>query len=346
MKYNYTLRILFILFIFLFINGCDEDYGNNSIFKQKESHSASIEDEFKIDIFFSKQTGDYYSNGIDFNITEDINMAKKSVYMGMYKLSNKKITQALIDAYNRGVKVEVTTDDKTISTPKYQELIDAGIKVTHDNNPKALMHEKILVVDNEILWCGSANYTVYAFYRNYENLIRIKSSKISSIFSKEFTLLSHRSGEKYIGGNYNYIDVYFSPDSKFENILIDYIQKSKQSVYFLAYSFTSKNIANALIDAKKRGIEIKGVMDEDKSISQESSSVYSHLLKNDIDVKLSPTNNKLHSKVMIIDNSITITGSYNFTSKANSYNNEDSLIIKNENITKIYTKNFNKIYFK
>ena len=337
---------LFIIILILILSGCKSDFSKypKNTTSQIPEQNLTINKNLKIDIFFSKQSGSYYSKGVDFNITQDINDAKKSIYMGIYALTNKKITQALIDAKNRGVKVEVTTDDKSISTSKFQELIDAGIKVTDDKNPKALMHEKFLIIDDNILWSGSANYTVYAFYRNYENFVRIKSSKVSSIFTKEFNLLKNHNNQLFIGGKYKNIEIFFSPDSRFEDILINKIKIAKKRVYFLAYTFTSKKIANALIEANKRGVEVKGVVDEDESLNQESSK-YNYLLENDINVKVDSNSYKLHSKVVIIDDDITITGSYNFTTQANLYNNEDSLIIKDKNITNFYTKEFNKIYF-
>jgi len=296
-----------------------------------------------LQVFFSKTSGDYYDGGVDNNITDDINSAKESVYMAMYDLTNSMITDALIDAKNRGVDVKVTTDDDKINDEKYQELIDAGIVVTDDEDSYALMHNKFLIVDNKILWSGSGNYTVYSFYRNYENYVRITNADIASGYKKEFDLLNSNDDSLYQGFSVDNVDIYFSPDSNFEDKIIALINSAQKSVYFLAFSFTNEDIANALIDAKNRGVEVKGVFDEGQNDYQEYSK-YDYLLDNGVDVKIDGNSYKLHSKVFIIDDNITITGSYNFTKQADDYNNENSLIIKDSNITAKYQDNFLTIY--
>ncbi|NPA28148.1 MAG: hypothetical protein GXN91_03770, partial [Epsilonproteobacteria bacterium] len=291
--------------------------------------------------YFSKISGAYYDGGVDVEIIKDINNSKESLYVAMYDFTNKNIKQALIDAHNRGVEVKVVTDDTTIDDDVYVELIESGIEVIDDANSSKLMHNKFLVVDNEILWSGSGNYTVYAFYRNYENYVRVKSKEIAAIYKKEFDYLYTHNNSDYDGGEVKNIEIYFSPDSDFEEKIVELIKESNKSIEFLAFAFTNYKIAYALVGAKERGVEVKGVMDESQNEFQ-TYSVYDDLKEEGIDVKLS--DRKLHSKVFIFDDKIVITGSYNFTKSANDENNENSLVIYDSNISKAYIDNFNFIY--
>jgi len=304
---------------------------------------AKAESDVDLKVFFSKTSGSYYDGGVDNIIVDDINSAKESIYMAMYDLTNSIITDALIAAKDRGVEVKVTTDSDTIIEDKYQELIDAGVEVTQDDNSNALMHDKFLIIDKKILWSGSGNYTVYSFYRNYENYVRVNSQDVAKAYYKEFELLKNRDNSSYRSASFDNLNIYFSPDSDFDNKIIELIDGASTSVYFLAFSFTNKDIADALIRAKSRGVDIKGVFDESQN-SYQTYSKYDYLLDNNIDVKLDGNSYKLHSKVMLIDNNITITGSYNFTNKANDYNNENSLVIISSEISAKYHRNFIDIY--
>jgi len=308
-----------------------------------QSTDTILKDEFDIKVFFSKTSGAYYDNGVDINITQDIYSAKNSIYMAMYDFTNRLIVDALIDAKQRGVDVKVTTDDTKIEEDSYQKLIDAGIEVSDDGDFDALMHDKFLVIDDTIVWSGSGNYTVYAFYRNYENYVRIENKDFASAYKKEFMLLKSKDDTLYKGMSSEDIDIYFSPDANFANDIVELISSAKESIYVLAFSFTNKDIADALIEAKKRGVDVKCVFDESQN-EQQVYSQYDYLSSNDIDIKLDGSSYKQHSKVIIIDNAITITGSYNFTKKANYTNHENSLVIKDKDIATIYKNNFDTVY--
>ncbi len=255
-------------------------------------------------------------------------------------MTNDKFRDALIDAYSNGVDVVVMTDDDHKNDEDMISLRDAGILV-YDDEKSALMHNKFLILDETILWSGSSNYTYYGFYRNNENDIRIVDKDIALFYKKEFDeLISHAT--KPLVYNSSEVDIYFSPADHFKDKLISLINSSTSKIYFMIYAFTDQDVADALIDAKNRGVEIKGVFDEDFNYSQYSK--YDYLKTAGVDVKLDGGSFLLHDKVMIFDNKRVVTGSYNFTISANSENAENSLVINNEKIYKLYEEEFNKIY--
>jgi len=293
--------------------------------------------------YFSKISGPYYKGGVDTLIIKDIKRAKRSVSMAMYYLTNKKITQALIDAHRRGLSVEVVTDDKKKNSSKYKQLLRAGITVHNDRNSKALMHNKILILDKKIVWIGSANYTVYSFYRNLDNFLKIEDKDIALYYSKKFKNLYTYSTQKINSYRTKELEIYFSPDTNFENKLISLVKNAKHSLYFLAFAFTNQKLADALVEAKARGVEVKGVFDKSQNKYQKYSQ-YDFMKKHSLNVKLDKNKFKLHSKVLIVDEKIVVTGSYNFTKTANSKNAENSIVIYSDAIAKKYVKNFEYIF--
>ncbi len=203
------------------------------------------------------------------------------------------------------------------------------------------MHNKFLIIDNNFIWSGSGNYNYYSFYRNYENFVKINKSLIAKVYSEEFEEL--KSGAKESGIYFGkYIEIYFSPEDNFKQRVIELINKATKSIEFMIYSFSDQDIADALIEAKNRGVDVKGLFDASWSKNQYSKDEY--LQNRDINISYSNSKRLLHDKVMIIDANITITGSYNFTISANSENRENSIILKSNKIAKKYMLEFERIY--
>lgn len=272
---------------------------------------------------------------------EDISNATQSIKVAIYHLTSDNIRDALIDAYNSGVDVKVFTDDGSENDTDIIALKNAGIPVRDDNNSNSLMHNKFMIIDGKILWSGSTNYTYSAFYRNNENAVRIENENIASFYSQQFDEL-YNDDIKSGSLNSSKLEIYFSPEDNFRQRMIALINSATTSIHFLIYSFTNKEIADALIDAQNRGVEVEGVVDEDWSSNQYSKDEY--LINAGIDLKYDGNPYTLHDKVMIIDDNIVITGSYNFTNSANDRNAENSLVIKDNTIANEYENEFEKIY--
>ncbi len=92
-----------------------------------------------------------------------------------------------------------------------------------------------------------------------------------------------------------------------------------------AYSFTSKPIAKSLIEAKKRGVDVKVIFDESQTSSKRS--VINELFEQKIPIWIDFKPAIAHSKIIIIDNQKIITGSFNFSDAAQRKNAENLLII-------------------
>ena len=136
------------------------------------------------------------------------------------------------------------------------------------------------------------------------------------------------------------VQVYFSPRGGAQDALVATIGQAKDSILVQAYSFTSAPIAKALVDATKRGVKIEAILDKSQRSERYTGATF---LKNEgIPVYIDNKHAIAHNKVMIIDGSIVVTGSFNFTKAAEEKNAENLLIIHNKEITRIYMDNFEK----
>ena len=330
---------LFYLLLLLLLTGCGHVIRNNN----STDTSVSQNDGIKINAYFSQTSGNYHDGGgIDALLIDDYNRAKEEILVAIYALTNDRIRDALIAAHQRGVDVEVYTDDGELFSDDMKLLKEAGIPVLSDEDPSALMHDKFSVIDRKIVWSGSCNYTYYAFYRNNENLVKITGSKVAEVYRKEFfELWEHRLVENaYVS---DVLEIYFSPEDDFEQRLLDLIAHAHIEIDFLAFAFTNDTISDALIEKKEEGVIVKGVIDEKQNNYQNKSSDYNKMKENGIDVHLDGNKYTLHDKIMIIDNTV-VTGSYNFTQKANDTNNENSIVVHHKALADRYKTEFQKIF--
>lgn len=295
--------------------------------------------------YFSQTNSNFNDGGgVDDILVKEIKSAKKSLYLAIYGFTNDRIRDALIDAYKNGIDVIIATDDTKITSEDMSVIKNSGIKVISDESSSSLMHHKFLVIDESVVWTGSANYGYYAFYKNNENLVKFTSTKVAKIYLDEFDELLEGVDKEgaYVSEK---LEIYFSPEDDFEQRLLWLIDEASESIDFLAFAFTNDNIATALIEKHKQGVKIRGVFDKKQNDGfLKKYSKYSKLLSNSLDVRLDGNRQTMHNKVFIIDKKTVVTGSYNFTIKANEDNNENSIVVHNKEFASRYTQEFEDIF--
>jgi phosphatidylserine/phosphatidylglycerophosphate/cardiolipin synthase-like enzyme len=137
------------------------------------------------------------------------------------------------------------------------------------------------------------------------------------------------------------IDAYFSPHGGCTEAIVKELTNAKTEILAQAYSFTSKPIAKALVDAKKRGIKIEVILDKSQRSQKYSSADF--IAHAGIPTYIDSAHAIAHNKIMLIDRSTVITGSFNFTKAAEKNNAENLLIIKGNNpLEGRYIQNFNE----
>lgn len=141
--------------------------------------------------------------------------------------------------------------------------------------------------------------------------------------------------------------IIYSQEGKPENAIIDILQHAHKYAYFAVYTITRQDIADALIAAKLRGVDVKGISDLNQEISVPSEKyTLKKLAKYNIPVEL-PDKIKglMHIKMLVTDNAYA-SGSFNWTYSA-SENNDDILESgKIESIRLNYLAIFKNMYSK
>ncbi len=134
--------------------------------------------------------------------------------------------------------------------------------------------------------------------------------------------------------------LYFSPDGGSTQAVVKEIDGATMEVLVQAYSFTSAPIAKALLNAKKRAVRVEVILD--KSQKKEKYTSASFLANNRIPTLIDSAHAIAHNKVIVIDKTTVITGSFNFTKAAEERNAENLLIIRSKELANYYIDNWLK----
>ena len=295
----------------------------------------------------SQQTG-----GIDGPLAEAIDAAKLSVDVAVYSLSLNSVRDALLNAHDRGVRVRMVMESDNLDRSDPQKLIEAGIPILGDRR-EGLMHNKFVVIDNSEVWTGSTNFTDSGAYADNNNMIRIRSVKLAENFTKEFEemFIDDKFGDNTVSETPNPrvtidgtpIDTYFSPDDGVQVNVVELVENAQESIYFMAFSFTSDEVGDAIRARAEDGVTVAGVMDAEQ-VNSNAGTEFDPFSQADLDVYRDGNPGQMHHKVIIIDESIVIFGSYNFTNSAETRNDENLLVIYNEDIAAQFIAEFKRVY--
>jgi len=145
------------------------------------------------------------------------------------------------------------------------------------------------------------------------------------------------------------IDVAFSPAGGVTGMITNEIANAKRSIQMQAYSYTSQEITQALISAKKRGVDVRIIIDKsnvtgedkDNPRGQKEMQLLDSLVNIGIPMNVDYDFQIAHSKIIIVDGIDVITGSFNFTYSAEHNNAENCLILHgNQQLADEYVKNW------
>jgi phosphatidylserine/phosphatidylglycerophosphate/cardiolipin synthase-like enzyme len=154
-----------------------------------------------IQVFFSPK------GGCTEAVVKELAAAKASLRVQAYSFTSVPIAKALVDAHKRGVKVEVILD-KSQRTEKYSSadfVLHAGIPIKIDAQ-HAIAHNKIMIVDGQVVITGSFNFTMAAESHNAENLLVIRSPELAAKYADNWKAHAAHS-EVYEGKEKGYSEI-------------------------------------------------------------------------------------------------------------------------------------------
>ena len=135
-------------------------------------------------------------------------------------------------------------------------------------------------------------------------------------------------------------EVYFSPNGGVQDAIVRELDASRSTVRMLAFHFTNKTIARALVRARDRGVDVQVVVDDSNLTDGKSAAPF--LLEKGVDVRVDSDHHTAHNKVILIDGRKVLTGSYNYNRNAEEKNSENMVILTSPELAAQYGENWDK----
>lgn len=302
-------------------------------------------------------------------IVSAIEGSRKSIEVAIYGLSLSNVTQALLNAKKRGLSVRMVVNARHMyprRSEQIQFLLDNGIEMRtlKGFSSYGIMHSKFGIFDSALVGTGSFNWTHTANTRNYENANFIRYPKMVNGYQQYWDWMWSYSqpvddvsflaqaqpvppGDPNPSVRFNgtTFPLYsFSPRGGTKNWIMKAIAFSRKSIRVAVFSFFAKDMADALLEAKGRGVDVRILVDRSQG---KSSPLTEYIINNGLDLRWSPGpsgKGMMHHKFAVFDGKLLENGSQNWSSNGEYNNFENVFYTTNTGYVKAYINEFERIY--
>ncbi len=361
------------------VNGSDTAKSAVSSFATISNSTGNMKVYFNtpVDVSYSKgEDAVYLHDAIDDTLIKYINRAKYTIDMAIYNLNNNgisDISQALINAANRGVQVRVIGDG---TTANIGFGAFSGTNVHYLKRPTSIngiMHNKFVIFDAQstdpddpIVWTGSTNFTEEQIDLDANNVIIVQDQSLAKTYQIEFEEMWGSTGAQPDASNAKFgpekknntphefvinderVECYFSPSDGVNDQLVKHINTTNYDLSIATMLLTRNEIAAAIDTANIDGAKVNMLTNKSSSNATTvntrlSAALGSHYV-------FYGASGIMHNKYMIVDEGDTQsdpfvwTGSHNWSAAANNDNDENTLVIHDSTIANLYYQNFVDLY--
>jgi phosphatidylserine/phosphatidylglycerophosphate/cardiolipin synthase-like enzyme len=293
-----------------------------------------------------------YVGGIDVPVAALIDGVERTLDIAAFEFNNAVLTDAVLRAKSRGVQVRMVVDGEhglEDEASTVGQFIAAGIPVVGDTRT-AFMHDKFMILDGLTVITGSWNFTVNDTYRNNNNALVLRSRNAALNYQAEFD-------EMFTGGQFGPrsprntpfaaftqdgvpMAFYMGPEDRPMDALAETVSSARESIRFMAFSFTHDALQAAMLTEAENGIDVQGIFE--RTGSQTAAAAMIPMLCAGVQVRQDANPFVLHHKVVIVDEEIVITGSFNFSDNATQSNDENLVIIGDRALAAQYLAEYDR----
>lgn len=361
------------------VSGSDTSFAGNLIVSttSKSPTTGKINVYFSKSVNTTLSTGEVALGNINLSskIIERINNSRRSIDAALYSLSGTvgaNVANALVAAKNRGVKVRVIGEYDTRTTAPWSTLTSNGIPYINDlygaNDGTGLHHNKFFIIDYRggaadsiWVWSGSWNATDPGTNDDRQNVIEIQDVALAGAYTREFEEMwgsntdtpnssisrfgarkLNNTPHKFVIGGVP-VESYFSPSDRTTTYIGKTLGRAQSSINVAMLTFTRKELADSIVVKKNAGKKTRVILDNNTDLGNQ----FSYMQSNGVDILLKGGGSgMLHHKYAIVDaepyggTALVVTGSHNWSSAAETRNDENTLIIKDNRIGNLYIQEF------
>ncbi len=263
-------------------------------------------------------------------LVSQIDAAQEKIYAEVYIFTEKKMWEALVRAHQRGVEVKVLLENNPYQAPSLNDetfdiLQSAGIDVRwSDPLLYSLNHSKLLLIDDRA-YISTGNFSYSLFAHNKDFLLELRQKDILSKLQELF-LLDFEHKLWWVFSENLVVSPYNSREK------LEYLLKSAgESIDFYFPYLQDEWLESILFEAAKNGIHIRGIVDQ--SFYDENPEMIQKY--REWWILLSPLKKqKLHAKMILVDETYMYLGSINFSRYSMDENRELGIILRDMSLIK------------
>ena len=286
-----------------------------------------------------------------------IDRANSKVDIALYGLSRQSVVDSLVTAHNRGVAVRVVGDDDAAVeleyAGSYQALRNAGITVITDTS-SYLQHNKFVVIDEQLVWTGSTNFTDTGLTLNANNSIVITSTLLAETYTIEFEEMwtgnfqtdKTDNTAHHLDYDGTLVESFFSPTDLVAFEVWDELARLDETLHFAMFFWTDDLLTARVIERLQAGAEVYGVWDHLGASSPYSAN--EDLRDAGAQIRIEDFAGKVHHKFAVIDvhgdDPCVVLGSYNWTASGAYDNDENTLIIHSAALAQAYYEEWQRLW--
>ncbi len=276
-------------------------------------------------------------NEVEDRIAYELQRARSDIRVAMYNLRSERLGQLLLDRHRDGLDVVLYLDARQMAKPWNtldDDLIAQGLQVVpvlNGSSSYSTLHDKMAVIDGEVVIMGSANWGDSALFQNDETVMVLRSAPVAAVIDAELDELAAGLEIPRSGDMDSRVQLHFSPEDRLDHVIEDAIDAAEERILLAVFSFRLDWIAEALVEAHERGVEVVLITDRNQSTTTDTDEILSDAGITVLEVSNEASDyTAMHQKFAVIDGRTTLAGSYNWTYTATFYNNEDLLVIADD----------------
>lgn len=348
MKYLYLVRqssfrllqYLCILILCCLLVGCDINISSNIIGNSNGTPATTV------------GTG---ANGLSVIVEPDdkvtplvdaITGAQKSVWLEMYLLTNKSITNALEEDANRGLDVRVMLEPHPagVGSSEPKEMIDklnaAGVKAQFSDPDYTLTHEKGMIIDNTTAYIMTTNFSNAALgtgsgllNREYDVVDKNQQDvqTIAAIFQADW---NHSTA------SFNDPNLVVSPVNS-RNDFATLIGSAKQTLLIEAEEMNDNAIEQDIVNAEKNGVRVEIILPAPSGSSDSNQDGIDTIKQGGVQVR-EDHHLYMHAKIIVVDSHEAFVGSENISTQSLDDNRELGILISDNSVLNTLQQTFQK----
>lgn len=129
------------------------------------------------------------------------------------------------------------------------------------------------------------------------------------------------------------VEVWYSPEDEPLRRVVQIYDHATRYIFVAVYGLTSPLAVKALVEAKRRGVDVRVITDRERLDDVKQETAMSALREAGIPIKVNQHDGLMHLKQVVVDDEVNTNGSMNHTTSGNRYNDERLDVIRDHAIT-------------